>query len=126
MKSLSILSLLLSSLLLISCGDTDFDVGTDGVNVETKKEDKSESYSYSYNYNGCETKKQTFSSKKALCNGLLNDSKNHYCAETTRHRHYKNSCEEYGTLEKRLEAVKAERRRYGTPEQVSTSILLEN
>ena len=51
---------------------------------------KSEVYKYDYSYNGCETGVQKFSSKKAYCDGLLNDELNDYCARDMRRATWEN------------------------------------
>ncbi len=62
--------------------------GAPGASVPTATNESSSSYSYTLTENGCSTQKQSFSSKEAMCEGLKNDSLNHYCAESLRRNRF--------------------------------------
>lgn len=49
-------------------------------------------FSYNFNFNGCTTGEQKFSSKKAYCDGLLNDALNANCAREMRAEMYNRMC----------------------------------
>lgn len=49
-------------------------------------------FSYNFNFNGCTTSEQKFTSKKAYCDGLLNDSLNANCAREMRAEMYNRMC----------------------------------
>ena len=92
-------------LALIGCGSFKFGSDDDDdnthVGVDVSKEEKSSSYAYEFSLNGCETGKQTFDSKKAYCDGLLDEGRNKGCAKSIRHDAYKSGCEQYGPLDER-------------------------
>lgn len=50
--------------------------------------------SYEYESNGCKTDKHNFSSHDDFCDGLKNDSLNHYCATDLRYDSFKRQCPE--------------------------------
>lgn len=52
----------------------------------------SEDLSYQYNVNGCDTGKQTFDSKEALCEGLRSSSRNKTCALEERIDRFNKEC----------------------------------
>jgi hypothetical protein len=68
--------ILTSSLLINACGS---------------KESKDEKYTYQFSENGCDTGKQSFSSKLDYCNALKNDSLNNGCAAFTRAKTYQSA-----------------------------------
>ncbi|WII70793.1 hypothetical protein QJS83_10005 [Bdellovibrio sp. 22V] len=54
--------------------------------------DVSGTFTYEFKVNGCTTGKQIFSSKKAYCDSLLNDSLNQNCAREMRVETYNRNC----------------------------------
>lgn len=55
-------------------------------------ESKDESFSYQFNHNGCDTGKQSFSSKDAYCDGLRDEARNKSCAYTLRYDTFTANC----------------------------------
>lgn len=45
-------------------------------------------YTYQFSYNDCDTERQTFSSKKEMCQGLKSQSLNNYCAVSMREEYF--------------------------------------
>lgn len=67
-----------------------------------KNERTNEDYTYSYSLNGCSTGQQSFTSKRDLCSGLLDEGRNKECAQASRYEQYQAQCEEFGSLDELL------------------------
>jgi hypothetical protein len=73
---------LILALALVGCGS----------DQESSDSSKTESFSYELTLNGCETGRQTFTSRDAMCSALRDDARNRNCARSLREDFFKRNC----------------------------------
>ncbi|MEN0058382.1 MAG: hypothetical protein AAGB31_06070 [Bdellovibrio sp.] len=101
MKSRHIIPLLSLTLLLGACSDGGGGNAAAPVPTTTvppmSVPDATGNFGYEYTISGCTTGKHTFTSKKAYCNALVNDSLNKNCAREMRVEMYNRDCIQQNT-----------------------------